>query len=131
MALRAITDLKSVNRRTYGFFWFSCVRDSCLDCTDASVGSCWVVGSITTSWPQFWVEIKAKPLAPISVQGTRFGFVSVGFGMLAQGIVSRTSSGVGNGNVRVKLYGQVVIPYRPLVLSQSSVSKGTAVVGFG
>ena len=45
----------------------------------------------------------------MTVEGTRFGFVSVGFRILAQGIVSQTPVDVGIAIVRVKLYGLVVV----------------------
>ena len=56
-----------------------------------------MVGSITTSWPHSLVEIKAKPLAVLAVQGTGFGEVSGGFRIFAQDAVSYNTVDVGTG----------------------------------
>ena len=51
--------------------------------------------------------------------------------MLAQSIVSRTSSGVGEGIGGVYLYGLVVVLDGPLVLAQVVVRNTTVAVGDG
>jgi hypothetical protein len=79
-----------------------------------AIWSCPVVGNITTSWPPFWVEIKAKPSAVLTVQETRFGFISVGSILLAadvQPAVNNATVVVGSGIVRIKPYDLTELTY--------------------
>ena len=60
---------------------------------------------------------EAKPLAPNAAQGTDFGFIGIGFRILAQVTVSITTVVVGLCIIRVKLDGLGVVVDGILVLA--------------